>query len=259
MSVAIRIAVLALTLISTSAVTQEQSKAEREFLRPIEPQKKLDLETRRGFEIAKEKYFAKPGRFEIFEFDLDVLESKGNTITFTPFEGSPIEVLSQGIARDSRTGWFLGTWNGELKEPGLDETSSVSLTITTWGVDENGDLGAPDPNREHTLAVLRNQRGVISEESLLRVDQEQVYSIEGELALPGSNAVIRFRHPSSKELDYLMVYEVDHEKTLLIPNDLATNVDTSTEFGREKLRRDEAFRAHVDGLKRQFGIAQTEE
>ena len=109
----IRVLLVMLPLSFVSALAQDNSVKDgpsRELLKLIDEQRRSDLVGRHALEIGKLEYFAQPGKFEFYEFDIDVLEMAGHTFTITPFGGPSIYIISHGIKRDPETGWFFGRW-----------------------------------------------------------------------------------------------------------------------------------------------------
>ena len=232
-----------------------QDSADLEFLTPMEASAQSEFSTGDQFSIRETEYFAKPYRFGLYRFDVGVLEEEGRTITVTAFDDPPIEILSHGIKWNSSMGGFVGRWTGTVISDADENERPFELSVTRWAIDIDGNLRAPDPHREATLKKLENDYGVISEQSLSRVNERQVFSVDGDLAIPLSNRTIRFTHPTN-DLDYVAVYEVDPSKVLLIPNDM--RFDPSSESGKEAARRDREYRRYIDKVKRELGLMPTQ-
>lgn len=252
-----RIALITLLSISLSNVYAQgdspAARPDREFLKSVNPQDRANLMQRRGLEILSEEYFAKPGRFEIFEFDIDVLESKNEEITFSPGWGHPIEIVSQGIKREPSNGWYFGIWTGEIEDPNSKEMREVKWFITTWALNSNDQLIPPDPNREVTRKLLESENHVVSKESVERLDEELVYAITAKINVPPNRTHIRILQPEN-DLKYLMVYEVDEDKWIPTGNGNVVGPDLSTEIGRLRHERLEGYEAHVESVKRELGL-----
>lgn len=252
---AIFIVLALLTSIASPQENPRSGESPREFLVSLDQRERASFRSRYALEVRSEEYFSVPQRFGLYRFDVELLEKKGEIFSITIPGSETLEVISNGVERDEFTGWFLGKWTGEIRSADSNETYPLKWTITTWSVDSEGRLGAPDPNRDYTLATLNRPEGVVTEESLLRLDEQIVHSISGNIVHPQSRRKIRLRHPKDNP-EYLMVYEIDPEKELLPISDMAEERDLSTEYGRESLRREQAYQQHVDSVKRELGIAQ---
>lgn len=257
MTVFYRFFTILLLTISCSAFAQVDPP-ERELLRPIESQKHVGIMAKDQFELRKLEYFSLPGRFGIFEVDLSALEKPETIVTISPAGGPPVRVISNGIKRNPVFGWFHATWTGEVIEPGTDETRSVELSITTWAIDENGTIKAPDPNRESAMSALAEGRGVITESSLQRIDEEIAHSITGRIVFPRSKRVIEFTHPTN-DFEYVAVYEPDGSKVLLQGDDMRrAGSPAESEYEVDRQRRVQAYENFVEALRRELGLAPTE-
>ncbi len=243
-----------------TALAQENSdtgQANREFLKPIDAVTRNDLMSRRGLEIRSQEFFAKPGRFDVYKFDIEVLENTGETITITPFDGPPIEIVSKGIKREPETAWFHGRWSGEIKMRGTKETVPIEWGITTWSIATDGSLQAPDPNREYTLSQLDQKNAVIPQESYLRRNEKIVYAVSGAIRFPQTRQLIRITQPTN-DLEYLVFYEVDEYKW--IPPGDGNLVDSDlSEVGQLRTTRKAAYLAHIENVKRDLGLAENQE
>jgi hypothetical protein len=87
-------------------------QSEREFLKPLSAEKRSALMSRKALDLGIREYFALPGKIDVYEFDVGLLETPGQTITITPFNGPPIDIISHGVKRDPDTGWFFGRRTG---------------------------------------------------------------------------------------------------------------------------------------------------
>lgn len=247
----IRVILVTLTVSLAPAFAQDRVQSNREFLKPIDGEKRADLMSRRALQIQSTEYFAKPGKFDIYEFDIDVLKSSGETITITPFNGPPIEIVSNGLQQHP-VGWMVSNWSGEIKNPNSTETYPVLWTITKWSLDDFGNLQPPDPNREYVLSQMNEENAIIPEESYLRLNEKIVYAIHGTIRLPHTQTLIAISQLSN-DLDFVMMYEVDDDKRLIHGDDTIDGIDLS-EDGIERARRAEAYQNHVDNVRRELGL-----
>jgi hypothetical protein len=134
------------------------------------------------------------------------------------------------------------------------------LLITTWAIGRDGSLQPPDRNREITLAQLEKEYSVVLEESVLRLDKKLVYSISGSIRLPHLKRTLQITQLGNDELETIVVYEGDVEKAVYPVNDVPEEAarQENTEIGREGARRLAAYEAHVEQLKQELGLAQSQ-
>jgi len=242
---------LILSLAGSVAVAQnnpQEAQSTREFLRSVDPQKRAELVRRNPLKMAKNEYFAKSGRFDVYEFDISVLEPESQTVTITPFGGPPIDIISHGIERDEETGWFLGKWSGEIVPQNGRQTYPIQLRIVTWAIGQDGKLRTPDSNREVevTLGPLENENSVVLTESAARPDEKLVYAISGSIRLPHLGRQITLAQ-MDEDLESLIMYEVDPEKTIPAANDIDSELELEdAEIRADRLRRTNAFNAYME-------------
>lgn len=258
----IRVLFVILTFSIASVFAQDNSdrgQSKRELLKPVDAQKRSGLSSRHALELGSLEYFAKPGKFDVYEFDIDVLETVGQTITITPFNGPPIDIISYGIKRDPVNGWLVGKWTGEVVASNSKQTFPFELGIGFWAIGSDGSLIPPDRNREYALSQLNQEDSVIPKESYLRRNEKIVYAISGSMRLPHLQRQIEILQVGD-ELETLILYEIDIAKAIPPVSDTDEGPpDDTTEIGRERLRRLEAWEAHVEQLKRDLGLNQNQE
>lgn len=240
------------TLSSFAGSDSSNISLSREFLIPMEAQKKRDLLDRHALEIRTMEYFAKPGKFDIYEFDIGVLETKDEPITITPFNGSSIEILSYGFGRDNpASGKSVLRWRGALPVPNSTRMSRVRLTVLVRAIDTEGNIRRPDPNREITRALYDQKYVTVLADSVERLTERLVYTLVGNsIEVPESRATIVITGVPD-QFDFVVVYELDEEKRLLPVDDSPANRHPRSP---EQIRRSQAFKAHVEKVKRELGI-----
>lgn len=255
-----RVIALFIALIAIDANSQNAVTGDREFLKKASNEKTTVLRSKNAFEIGKLEYFAQKDRFEIYEFDIDVLREDGQTFSISPFNGPPINIISHGITPDPNYGWMVGTWKGEVVSQISRATYPIELGIGIWAVGDNGKLRPPDPDREATLAALQQESYVVSEESVSRLSEKLVYSISGSIVLPDQRRQIEIVQLDD-DLESLILYEIDTKKAIAPVSDTASQDAIAeraqmeqSEFGREQLKRIEAYELHVRNLRRELGI-----
>lgn len=257
MKTIIRVLILVLTFSIASVFAQGNSDrglVNRELLKPVDPQKRRNLMSRHAIDMASLQYFAKAGKIDVYEFDIDVLDSEGQIITITPFGELPIDIVSNGIKRDPTYGWLFGTWTGEIVANNSRQTIPVELGVTTWALGKDGQLISPDPNREYTLSQLNQENAVVPNESYLRRNEKIVYAVSGFIPLPHLRRQITVMQLGD-ELDTLVLYEEDVEKAIHPVSDVDSEIanDSNSEIGIERARRLEAYEAHMKGIKQTLG------
>ena len=246
---------MAAVMFSLSFAEAQQAEqfagSDREFLRPVSSQERSRTVDRHPIEMASLEYFASEGKFGLYQFDLKVLELKGEAITITPFNGPSIDIISHGIEPAGQEGSFVSKWTGEIIAPGRRETIPVELGITTWAITSDGELRRPDPNREITLEQLEQEDRVVLQESVSRLDEQIAYAVSGVISLPHLKRQITVMQVGD-ELSSVLLFEPDLEKAIPGVSDLDSELtdDSTTELGRERLRRIEAYEAHMRMVKR---------
>jgi len=187
-----------------------------EFFIPMASDRKRYLMDRNALGLNALEIFAKPGKFDIYDFDIDVLGTKDDTITFTPFDGPPIEIMSYGFEKrmPSSSGHLI--WNGAVQMPDSSESIPVRLAILVRSIDTNGNVRLPDPNRDITRAFYDQRTYTVLEESVNRLSERIVYSLPGnEIYAPETNTKYVLTAVLN-QYDFVVVYEVDEAK--LVPS-----------------------------------------
>jgi len=253
---------LGLLSFQTYAFAQDGSglqSATREFLRPIENQKRGILIERYAYDLAILEYFAKPGTFDLYEFDIGVLETEGETITITPNNISPIEILSHGIEVNWRYGGRTARWRGELPIPNSARTFPVDMDLVIRAVDASGEIKPPDPNREVTRSALEGENYVVLEESKRRLSERIIYGlINSFIQVPARRTTIRLSQLGEdlESFGSVLVYKVDESKTVIPGDDSPVNPTPPTP---DMIRRAREFKKHEDRVRREFGLPPREE
>ncbi len=261
MAPVIRVLLVALTLSLVSAMAQDNPasyQSEREFLKPLSAEKRSALMSRKALDLGIREYFALPGKIDVYEFDVSLLETPGQTITITPFNEPSIDIISHGIRPFPHAPWLGGSWSGQIVAQNSKQTYPIELSIGYWAIGPDGIIRPPDPNREITRNLLQQESYVVLEESVQRLNEKIVYAMSGTIRLPHLRRAIQITQLGDDELEYIVVYEGDIEKALYPVSDKrAVPLDETTELGRESMRRMAAYEAHVEKLKRELGIAQS--
>lgn len=257
MSQIVRVMLVVITVSFGTAFAQDRSN--REFLKSIDAQKRADLISRHAYDIAVLEYFAIPGKFDIYEIDIDVLETQGETITITPFSGPPIEILSHGIERNPDSGGHVVRWTGEIKIPNSKQKLPLRLIMYVRSIDADGVLRLPDPNREYTPSQLSQENAVIPKESYLRRNEKLVYGFTGNsIQVPKTKARVALTNVN-ENLDFVVVYEIDQEKMIILGDGHVLRPDGTPYVSVEQKRRIEAYETHVEKVRREFGLPQNRE
>jgi len=248
---------LVLLSIQTYAFSQDGLSVEaasREFLRPMEERKKNILMERHAYDLAILEYFAKPGTFDLYEFDIGVLEIEGATITITPKNIAPIEILSHGVDVNWLYGGQTARWTGEIPIPNSAQTFSIEIFLAIRSVDASAERGWPDPNREVTRAALEGDNYVVLEESKRRLSERIIYGlVAGFIPVPARRTAIRLS-PLGDDLESfesVLVYEIDESKTVIPGDDSPVNPTPPTP---DQIRRFQEFREHEARVRREFGM-----
>lgn len=215
------------------------------------------------FEIRIFQYFAPAGEFGIYRFDLSVLDQPSESIVFDLPSGEQIEILSYGITEDNYSTQNSATWTGGIKHRYEDRVFPVALGVSRWSITAEGVQRYPDLRREATLAAIESNEGVVSVESVERLEEKQVRSLRSEAIIhPAGRSRIWLRSLIG-DYSHVMVYEEDPNKFFSIPVEgwgsvpPATEPKTAHDF--EQIRRSEAYLAHVAMTRRQLGLAETQE
>lgn len=207
MTLVVRLLLILLTMLGVTSFAHGQS--DREFLRPIEVQKGQVLTNRYALELARHECFAKPGKIGIYEFDIEVLARIGEEITITPFNGEPIDILSQGIF--IRGG--IARWRG-LADTGSDRNYRLRMQMVVAAVDSDGNSRNFDRNREIARKQVEHSVFVGLAEPYLRPNEKLTYLVApNEIQIVHLNRTLAFRRLGA-EPETLVVYEVDESKTL---------------------------------------------
>ena len=217
--------------------------------------------SRYAVEIAEWEYFAKPGTLGIYEFDIEVLDSLGR-ISITPAGAEPIEFVSHGLERNPQWRGAVMRWHGELVGESNKETSPIEWNIAVQSIDEEGNLRFPDPNREATLRVLREESYTVLKESYDRRNEKLVYSLAGNfLRVPDRKAIYSFQSLGDR-LDALVVYEVDLQEIITLPDvvmDSSSAAREPTPAEIEQRKRLEAFEAYMERVRQRIAKEQNRE
>lgn len=257
-----RALLVVLSLFLLSATAQEVS--DREFLRQIDVQKRIALTDRYKIKMAEYEYFANPGKIGIYEFDIGVLETKGETITISPFNGPPIEFVSHGLVVNHDRGGHAAKWKGELPIPGSKQMYPVQLVMGIRAIDADGNVRKPDPNREVTRRLLEQENYAVLRESYERRKETIVYGmLRNEIHIPETKATLvinRLGDSLLTEEDFqsVVVYEVDNEKVLWPADDLPVEGYVNNQLDEERARRKSAFDTHMENVKREIANGQIE-
>lgn len=237
-----------------------------EFLRSVDPQERSHLARRHPLKLAEYEYFAKPGRIGIYHFDVDVLRKKGEAITFRPFNGPPIEVMSHGLTVNHDRGGHIARWSGEIELPNGRGKMPLRMFLRIWAVGDDGELKMPDPNREATRQALEQGNSTVLAESYQRRNERIVYElVSSTIRVPARNTTMFFdglvkEKATERDLNSIVVYEIDDEKVIHPADDtLVEGPDETDPKEAERLRRIAAFDAHMDQVKRDIAKNQNEE
>lgn len=258
-----------------------------ELLRPTSAESKAEVARRHPISLEEHRYFAKPGRFGIFTFDIDVLQREGEIITITPFHGEQIQVLSRGLDIHEGTGGRTGRWTGELLVPNSDRTVLLQWPISIRAIDSDGNIRYPDPNREVTQQILAEygEQSVVLQESYDRLNEKIMYGLlQANIPLPHLReqliiAPIDPHFQTVEEFDTIVIYEQDKEKILWFPDDSPRRegipeernlpgidklperaVDAqSLALEQELQRRTDAYEQHMIDVRRRVAEERTEE
>ena len=180
-----------------------------ELLIPISTDRKRFLESRNALELQSLESLAIPGKFDIYGFDINVLSTKDDYITFTPFDGPPIKIMSYGF--EPQTSGTTGhlVWRGAISRSGSSDPAPVSLAILVRSIDTDGNIRLPDPNREVTRALYDRKVYTVLEDSVNRLSERIVYSLPGnEIYVPDTNTKYVIT-ALVNQFDFAIVYEVD--------------------------------------------------
>jgi hypothetical protein len=241
----------------SSAVAQEvpdSNLKSRELLRPIEGWKRNFLMERHVYEMAILEYFARPGTFDLYNFDVSVLELENETITITPKNSDPIEILSHGIDVNWQYGGGTAEWRGELPIPKSKRTLPAKMHLAIRAVNRFGELRRPDPNRNVTRSAIERESYVVLRESKQRLDERIVYGlINGFIQVPVRMTTLRLSQLGEDLHSFgsVLVYEVDDDKLIIPGDDSPVNPMPPTP---DMIRRSKAFKDHEDRVRRRFGL-----
>ena len=247
------IRILGLPLLACLAATTlaAQDNPKREFLRPVEAQKLDELMERHALDIRTMEFFAKPGKLALYEYDMDVLEVGGETVTITPFGGPAIELLSAGIWRDPGKNGRAANWRGSLPSKSSDGSYRARLNLIIRSVDSEGNLHRPDPGLQPLKAKLTNGGRSDPEHLLLPREQRLGYVFTGNsIRNPDTGSRIKF-FSFRRDLDVVLVYEVDEDKVILPGDDSPVN---RMEPSQEQVLLRKAFNEHVQKVRLELGL-----
>lgn len=255
MTLVTRVLLVMLTLSGVISFSQDQSN--REFLIPVDEQKRQNLTNRYALEMARYEYFAKPGRIGIYEFDIEVLEKRDEAITITPFNGLSMEIVSLGIWVNPDSAGNVARWRGVLSMPDSTRTFRVRFVMGVWSIDADGNRRKPDRNREIARRQLEKEESVIQEDSYVRRNERLVYGLfTNEIRIPATKTAIAFQQlgrdfENIEDFETIVVYEVDEEKVIYPADDSRTNPVPPS---GKQLRRIRAYEAHIEKVKRELGL-----
>ena len=234
-----------------------------ELVRAVAESKRANVYQRNEFDIERQKFFAKRDQHRIVSIDVEQLEEKGAILTFTPFPGRPIKILSHGITRDPNIGFHTGVFHGEVIPPGWEKEDTsifpVEWVVTTWSVDNDGNHILPARNHRRLKELMEQQGdvGVFPEEAYMRRHETLVHGVTGEIKDFAQGGIIRFS-PLRNNRDSMFLIESDPAKEWDGLSGDSGFVELSPDRAAERKRRGDKYMRHVEALKQRLGIQDNE-
>jgi hypothetical protein len=259
---------LFISMLLSNAIAQdvgEMANQSSEFLTPVAPQERANLINSNRLDYAEFEYFAKPGRVDVFKFDIAALEKEGTTVTITPFGGESVSILSHGFERNPKWRGRKLRWHGEMQTANSEEGVPVVFDVIVRSVDAKGNVRPPDPNREATLRELENETHTVLAESAARIDERLIYSLSTNfLYLPDQDMTLGFSH-LGKQFDAMVVWEPDNFR-IAPPDTIAIRGEVpkyqqNAESRRqaETVRAQKEFEDYMEGIRQEIESTQNQE